>query len=94
MDSGDIKMKSVEISDAGGELLERLLQSGNFKDEQEVVEVSLRLCQSIEEMQLEEERRLVKEGIAAYRAGDYAPWDAEEVKQLGRKLLRERTQNP
>lgn len=86
-------MKNIEINEASGELLQRLMESGDFHDEQEVVEVSLRLCKTMGEMRLEEERRLVKEGIAAYRAGDHAPWDAEEVKQLGRQLFHERTQN-
>ena len=39
---------------------------------------------------IDEERRLVKEGIAEFRAGNYSKWNPEEVKQLGRQLLQER----
>ncbi|MFZ1105509.1 MAG: type II toxin-antitoxin system ParD family antitoxin, partial [Hyphomicrobiaceae bacterium] len=56
-------------------IVEQLLATGNYRSADEVVRASLQLLQASEpeesEVGLEELRRLIAEGDAAYARGDY-----------------------
>jgi putative addiction module CopG family antidote len=72
-------------------IVEELLAKGGYGSADEVVRASLQLLQASEpesEAELEELRRLIAEGDAAYARGDYSVYtDAEEfladIEKLG-----------
>lgn len=83
-------MKTIYISDESGAMLDRLVASGEYENEQEVLEVSLRLLAQLDREDVSEERKLVAEGIADYQSGNFGPFDADEIKAMGRKLRAKR----
>jgi antitoxin ParD1/3/4 len=72
--------------------VEQQVKSGHHPDPSHVIACALSAMRDaavLEAADVGELRRAVKEGWDDLRAGRSAPWDAEEIKAEGRRLLAE-----
>lgn len=70
--------------------VEEKLRDGQYASLQHLVEEALLVLREEERsspIELEEIRRDLRAGLEASERGDTAPWDPQEIKTLGRRLM-------
>jgi antitoxin ParD1/3/4 len=70
-----------------------LVKSGMYQSQSEVVREGLRLLkdrESLRKMHLQELRKELQIGLDQLDRGESVPWDPEEIKREGRRLLAKR----
>lgn len=83
---------SYTLGDRYEAFIRELVKSGRYASASEVVRDALRLMEEREatrEVELEALRLEIAEGLT----GPFAPWDPEEVKREGRRILAERAKS-
>jgi len=78
---------NVTVGERYEGLIKQLVESGRYESHSEAMRAALRLLEdqeAIREMRLEEMRMAIREGRDS---GAPEPWDASDIKALGRKKL-------
>jgi len=79
---------NVNLSDNLKRFVRSQLRTGRYSTASEVVRDALKLLR--DKLREDTETRAAAQvGIDDFERGDYAPWNAEEARALGRKLLAE-----
>jgi len=79
---------NVTLTDNLKRFVERQVRTGQYATPSEVVRGALKLLRD-KQREDAEIRAAAQVGIDDFERGDYAPWDPEEARALGRKLLAE-----
>ncbi|MEI6730670.1 MAG: type II toxin-antitoxin system ParD family antitoxin, partial [Pseudomonadota bacterium] len=86
----EFKFMNISLTPHFEELVKNKLASGHYHSASEVIRDALRLLEErdqLREIRLAELRKEIQKGIDS---GEPTPWNAEEIKQAGRKLFEAR----
>ena len=73
--------------------VEDLVNGGSYQSNSEVLRAALRLLkdhETLRQIKLDEMQREVQIGLDQKARGEVSPWDVEEIKREGRRLLAEK----
>ena len=81
---------NVNLGEKLDRFIEEMVESGNYQSQSEVVREGMRLLMEREELRrlrFAELKRELQIGKDQIDRGETSPWDVEEIKREGRRLL-------